>query len=40
MKRWKVWVALRRPKGMKRYSNKPNDVMIAVLEMSRAAMGI
>ena len=40
MKRWKVWAALRRPKGMKRYSNKPNGVMIAVLAMSWAAIGI
>ncbi len=40
MKRWKVWAALRRPKGMKRYSNKPNGVMITVLAMSWAAIGI
>jgi hypothetical protein len=40
MKRWKVWAALRRPKDMKRYSNKPNGVMIAVLAMSWAAIGI
>jgi hypothetical protein len=40
MKRWKVWAALRRLKGMKRYSNKPNGVMIAVLAMSWAAIGI
>jgi len=40
MKRWKVWAALQRLKGMKRYSNKPNGVMIAVLAMSWAAIGI
>jgi len=31
---------LRRPKGMKRYSNKPKGVMIAVLAMFWAAHGI
>ncbi len=36
----KVCAALRRPKGMKRYSNKPNGVMIAVLATSWAAIGI
>ncbi len=30
---------LRRPKPMKRYSNNPNGVMMAVLGMSAAAMG-
>jgi hypothetical protein len=39
MKRWKVWVALRRSKGMKRYTNKPNGVIIAVLTMSWVAIG-
>jgi hypothetical protein len=40
MKGWKVCAALQRPKGMKRYSNKPNGVMIAVLATSWAAIGI
>ena len=40
MKRWKVCAALRRTTGMKRYSNKSNGVMIAVLATSLAAIGI
>jgi hypothetical protein len=40
MKSWKFCAAMRRLKGMKRYSNKPNGVMIAVLASSWAAIGI
>jgi hypothetical protein len=40
MKRCKVYAALQRQKGMKRYLNKPNGVMIAVLATSWAAIGI
>lgn len=33
MKSWKVWAAFLRPNDMRRYSDKPNGVIIAVLEM-------
>jgi hypothetical protein len=37
---WKVWAALDSPKGVNKYSNKPNSVMIAVFGMSSVATGI
>jgi hypothetical protein len=40
MKPWKVWAALCRPKGMKRYLNKLNGMMIVVLATSWATIGI
>jgi hypothetical protein len=40
MKHWKVCAVLRRLKGMKRYSNKPNGVIITLLATSWAAIGI
>lgn len=38
--RWKVWAALRRPKGIIRYSNKPNGVITAVFSISEGETGI
>ena len=40
MKRWKVLVAFRKPKGIVRNSNAPNGVVTAVLGMSAGFTGI
>ncbi len=37
---WKVLLALRRPNGILVYSNRPNAVVMAVLQMSSGCMGI
>ena len=37
--RWNVWPALRSPKGMRMYSNRPKGVMIAVLGTLLASTG-
>jgi hypothetical protein len=37
---WKVCASLDSPKSVKKYSNKPNGVMIAVFGMSSVATGI
>jgi hypothetical protein len=37
---WKVCVALDSPKGVNKYSNKPNGIMIAVFGMSLVTTGI
>jgi hypothetical protein len=38
--RWKVLPALRSPKGMRRNSNNPNGVQMAVFLMSAGCTGI
>ncbi len=35
-----VWMELRHPKGVKRYLNKTNGILIAVFDMSWGAIGI
>jgi hypothetical protein len=40
MKRGKAWAALRRPKGMKENSNRPNGVVMAMLCESLGWAGI